>query len=128
MFQVVGVALMARGLLLIATSACSLFNGFSQWPLFGLGSSPVFDSIDQVLGIATRGYPLVTTARVYEYVTPFAIAVMTLLIAGIPAAIYERIRGLKTSTPVSLGIWLVATILLSLPTIMRAMGDEMDLK
>ena len=40
---------------------------------------------------------------------------MTLLIAGIPAAVYERIRGLKASTPVSLGIWLVATVLLSLP-------------
>jgi hypothetical protein len=111
---------MARGLLLIATSACSLFNG--------LVPSPLFDSMDQILGIATRGYPLATPARVYNYVTPFAIAVMTLLIAGIPAAIYERIRGLKTSTPVSLGIWLAASVLLSLPTIMQAMGDEMDLK
>jgi hypothetical protein len=46
------------------------------------------------------------------------IAVMTLLIAGIPAAIYERIRGLHSSTGVSIGIWLVATLLLSLPTIM----------
>ena len=50
---------------------------------------------------------------------------MTLLIAGIPAALYERIRGLKTSTPVSLGIWLVAAVLLSLPTIMRLLvGDD----
>jgi hypothetical protein len=49
---------------------------------------------------------------------------MTLLIAGIPAAVYERIRGLKTSTPVSLGMWLAATILLTLPTIMNALSAE----
>jgi len=114
------VVLVARGLLLIATSACSLFNGVLP--------SPLFDSLDQVLGIAMRGYPLVTPARVYNYITPFAIAVMTMLIAGIPAAIYERISGLKTSTPVSLGIWLVGTVLLSLPTIMRATGEDMDLR
>jgi len=117
-------ALMARGLLLIAAGACSLFNGFSQWPLFGLSSSPVFDSVDQILGAATRGYPFATTERVYYYGTPLLIAVITLLIAGIPAAIYERIRGLKTSTPVSLGIWLIATILLTLPTIMRAISED----
>ena len=36
---------------------------------------------------------------------------MTLLIGGIPAAIYERIRGSQESTPVSLGIWLVVLAL-----------------
>ena len=64
-----------------------------------------------------------TAARASD-ATPFAIAVMTLMLAGIPAAIYERIRGLQTSTSVSLGIWLAATLLLTLPTIMNAFGDE----
>ena len=51
---------------------------------------------------------------------------MTLAIAGIPAAVYERIRGLKSSTAVSLAIWLVAAVLLALPAIMRAVaGDEL---
>jgi hypothetical protein len=116
LLQAAGFALVARGLLLIATSACALGNH--------LIPTPLSDALGQVLGIALRGYPLMTPARVYTYVTPAAIAVVTLLIAGIPAAIYERVRGLKTSTPVSLGIWLVATILLSLPTIMRVMGDD----
>lgn len=116
MLQTAGFALVARGLLLIATGSCALGNG--------LIPSPLFDAVDQILGIATRGYPFVTPARVYAYVTPAAIAVMTLLIAGIPAALYERVRGLKTSTPVSLGIWLVATMLLSLPAVMRVMGDD----
>lgn len=42
---------------------------------------------------------------------------MTLLLGAIPAALYERLRGLQESTPVSLGIWLVATGLLTLPAL-----------
>ena len=52
------------------------------------------------------------------------VVLLTVLIAGIPAAVYERIRGLKASTVVSLGIWLVATVLLSLPTIMRTLSSD----
>jgi len=84
----------------------------------------MFDAVDYMLGVAARGYPFATRAMIYNYAAPLAIAVMTMLIAGIPAAIYERIRGLQTSTPVSLGIWLVAAILLTLPTIMRAIGED----
>jgi hypothetical protein len=49
---------------------------------------------------------------------------MTLLIAGIPAALYERILRLHTSTRVSMAIWLVATMLLSIPTIRNIFGAE----
>src|SRR5262245_11060 len=108
--------MMARGLLLLAAGSCALGNY--------LIPTPLSDAVGQVLGIALRGYPLMTPARVQEYIAPTAIAIMTLLIAGIPAALYERIRGLKTSTPVSLGIWLIAAILLTLPAVMRALSDE----
>ena len=84
-------ALVARGLLLIAAGAVALFNG-SLW-------SPFFDSVAYILHLATRGYPFATPQRLF-YVTPVAIAVMTLLVAGIPAAIYERIRS-RTSGIVS---------------------------
>ena len=97
----------------LAACAVALFNGTL--------SSPIYDSISQLMYLATRGYPLMTAARA-DYATLPAIAVMTLLIAGIPAAIYERIRGLQTSSWVSMLIWLVATVLLSLPTILNAMG------
>ena len=67
-----------------------------------------------------------TRGVINAYVTPLAIALMTLAIAGIPAAVYERIRGLKSSTAVSLAIWLGAAVLLALPAIMRAVaGDEL---
>lgn len=104
-----------RGLLLVAAAAIALFNG-SLW-------SPFFDSVAYILYLTTRGVPLMTAARASD-VTPIVIAVMTLMLAGIPAAVYERIRGLPTSTTVSLGIWLVATLLLTLPTIMNATADR----
>ena len=104
-----------RGLLLIAAAALALFNG-SLW-------SPFFDSVSYVLYLTTRGLPLMTAARASD-VTPLAIALLTLLLAGIPAAIYERIRGLQSSTPVSIGVWLAATLLLTLPTMMNALGAE----
>jgi len=37
---------------------------------------------------------------------------MTLVLAGVPAALYERAKGLKESTPVSIGIWLAGTLML----------------
>jgi hypothetical protein len=105
-------ALLTRALLLVATIALALFNGF--------GLSPMFDAVDYMLGVTLRGYPYMTRAVIYAYVTPLAIAVTTLAIAGIPAAVYERVRGLKSSTAVSLGIWLVAAALLAMPALMRA--------
>lgn len=108
-------ARVARAILLVLTGALALFNGTTL--------SPFFDSVAYILYLASRGYPLVNPARLF-YVTPVAIAVMTLLIAGIPAAVYERIRGLQGSSVVSLAIWLIGTVLLTLPTIMRTMSSE----
>jgi hypothetical protein len=112
-------ALLTRALLLIATLAFALLNGFSL--------SPVFDWADYMLGVVLRGYPYMTRGVINAYVTPLAITLMTLAIAGIPAAVYERIRGLKSSTAVSLAIWLVAAAVLALPAIMGAVaGDELS--
>ena len=45
------------------------------------------------------------------------VATLTLMLGGVPAALYERIRGFQESTPVSIGIWFIATALLSIPAI-----------
>jgi exosortase/archaeosortase len=102
-------------LLLLVTVAVAVLNGL-EW-------SPFYDSVAYLLYLATRGYPLVTPVRLAN-VTPAAIAILTLLIAGIPAALYERILRLQASTPVSMGIWLVMTIILSIPTIRNFFGSE----
>ncbi|MGH6769263.1 MAG: hypothetical protein ACRECO_09640 [Xanthobacteraceae bacterium] len=46
------------------------------------------------------------------------LATATIILGGIPAAIYERFRGVQDdSTDVSLWIWLAGTALLSVPAI-----------
>jgi hypothetical protein len=106
--------LAARGVILIAAVGVALFNGSLL--------SPIYDSVSYILYLSTRNLPLMTAARAAN-ATQVVIALMTLLIAGIPAAIYERVRGLHTSSLVSLCIWAVAVVLLTLPTVMNAMSD-----
>lgn len=46
------------------------------------------------------------------------VAILTLLVAGIPAALLERVRRVKQSDVVSAGLWLAATSVLSLPALL----------
>jgi hypothetical protein len=110
-----GPRLVGHGVPLVGVAAIAAFNG----SLF----SPIFDSIFYYLDTFARG-SLFYSPQLYLNLTSAFIALMTLLIAGIPAALYERMRGLKASTPVSLGIWLAAAVLLSLPTIMNYFGPD----
>ena len=45
------------------------------------------------------------------------VSTATVILAGIPAALYERFVGAEDSTPASLWIWLAGTALLTLPAI-----------
>jgi len=103
---------MQRDVLLVAAAAISLLNGMHFSPLF----DPIFFLLRPFVA------PLFSSGLVLFYLTSIFISVMTLVIAGIPAAIYERIRGQPESSPVSIGIWLVSTILVALPGILGAAG------
>jgi hypothetical protein len=45
------------------------------------------------------------------------VATFTLMIAGVPAAIYERLSGAAESNFVSMGIWLVGGLILTAPAV-----------
>jgi hypothetical protein len=107
--------LLGHGVPLVGVGAIAAFNG----TLF----SPVFDSVFYYVDSFARG-TMFYSPELYLNVTSVFMALMTLLIAGIPAAIYERTRGLKMSTVTSLGIWFVAAVLLSLPTIVNLLGGD----
>jgi len=128
-----GPRLLGHGVPLVGVAAIAVFNGSLHSLVFdSVSYSPVFDSVSYYVStFARESYfdsfvrgVLLAGPQAYQSLTSLFIAAMTLLIAGIPAAIYERIRGLKASTPVSLGIWLVAAVVLSLPTIMKALSGE----
>lgn len=54
------------------------------------------------------------------YFTSLALATLTIMLAGIPAAIFERVTGRKETDATSLYIWLGATIILTIPALLRA--------
>jgi hypothetical protein len=45
------------------------------------------------------------------------VSTATVILGGIPAAIYERVTGTSESTDASLWIWLAATAILALPAV-----------
>jgi hypothetical protein len=56
------------------------------------------------------------------YFTSLFCATMTIVAAGVPAAIYERLIGNGKSSATSLMIWFGGVVLLSIPAIMRMLG------
>jgi hypothetical protein len=94
----------------------ALFNGSLY--------SPIYDSVDQILYLFSRSSVHAGPLPLQPYRTSIFIAVMTLLLAGIPAAIYERIRGLEQSTALSTALWFLTTLLLTLPTLREAAGAD----
>lgn len=104
---------MQRDVLLVATAGLSLLNG--------MHFSPIFDPVAILLKPFVAG-TLLATPLVFLYLASIFCSLMTLLIAGIPAAIYERLKGQSDSSPVSLGIWLAATALLTLPSLLGLGG------
>lgn len=105
---------MQRDVMLVATAGLSLLNGQSSSPLF----DPVFFLLRPFVA------QVLTSPILLFYFTSLFLSLMTLLIAGVPAAIYERVCGHAESTPVSIGIWLVATILLTVPMLMAWIGQS----
>jgi hypothetical protein len=108
-------ALMQRDVLLVAIAGASLMNG--------MHFSPYFDPIYILLRPFISG-TLIATPIVLLYLTSIFCSFLTLMIAGIPAALYERWKGLKASTTTSLAIWLAATILIAIPSFMGAAGSR----
>lgn len=104
---------MQRDVAMVATAALSLVNGMHFSPWF----DPIAILLRPFIAGTFLGTPLVSL-----YITSFFISAMTLMIAGVPAALYERFRGGGVTGPTSLFIWLAATILLSMHALVAAAG------
>jgi hypothetical protein len=57
------------------------------------------------------------TASLLFLMSSLLVATFTLMIAGIPAAIYERLSDTRESNFVSMGIWLLGVLILTAPAI-----------
>jgi hypothetical protein len=83
--------------------------------------SPLYDFVSYFVSAFTRR-TIFYHPQVLENFPSVLIAVFTLLLGGIPAAVYERVRGLRESTTASMLIWLVTTIVITAPVLTRALG------
>jgi hypothetical protein len=100
-------AAMQSDVLLVAIAATSLMQGM-PW-------SPMLFPVVTMTTIFLAG-TFIGTPMVVAYLGSMLASALTVVIAGIPAALYERANGLKTSNTVSLGIWLAGVlILIALP-------------
>ena len=73
-----------------------------------------------VFGLSTMlmAEPLFGSTHAIAYFASLMLSTATIIIGGIPAAIYERFAGAKDdSTITSLWIWLAGTAILALPAI-----------
>jgi hypothetical protein len=79
--------------------------------------NPLFFFVFQV-SVYLMAEPLFSSTAAIAYFSSLMLSTGTVILAGIPAALYERYAGAKDdSTVVSLWIWLAGAGLLTLPAI-----------
>ena len=105
--------MMQRDVLLMVVAGLSLING--------MHFSAYFDPFFLLFKPFAASF-FITSPILLLYVTSLLLSTLTLLIGGVPAAIYERARGLETSTPISIGVWLAGVALVAAPTLLGLAG------
>jgi hypothetical protein len=99
---------MERNFYYIGIAAFGMINGlFNPMIVFAYIWSKVFMS-----------FPLFEVEALIFYFASLMLSTATIILGGIPAAIYERLAGIEgDSTPTSLWIWLAGTAVLTIPAI-----------
>jgi hypothetical protein len=95
-----------------AIAAFGLLNGMFS-PIL------LFNARQAVLTVAPG--ILVSSPSIVYYLASLLGALFTIIVSGVPAALYERMRGHQASTLVSMWIWVAVIAYLSLPAIMAFM-------
>lgn len=78
----------------------------------GLYFSPYFDKL-LILTPRLASAFFIKGQEAIFYLTGFALWMMTLMIAGLPAALWDRVRGLPQGSILSLAIWLMAACVIT---------------
>ncbi len=89
--------------------------GFSL--LAGMHFSPYFDPAFILVKFLLAPAFFVSSPILLYYFTSLFVSVACLILAGVPAAIFERATGRRNSDALSLGIWLAGVIILALPAV-----------
>lgn len=94
--------------------------GFSL--LSGMHFSPYFDPAFILVKFLLAPAFFISSPILLFYFTSLFVAVSCLILAGVPAAIFERLTGRRNSDATSLGIWLAGVLILALPAVTGLSG------
>jgi hypothetical protein len=101
---------MQQDVMLVLIAAISLLNGMQASPflvIFAAGLAPILSAF------------FITSPVLLFYFASLCAGVSTVILAGIPAALYERFAGGGMTSVTSLTIWLAGSVILAIPTILR---------
>ncbi len=89
--------------------------------LSGMHFSPYFDPAFLLVKFFGPAF-FVGSPLVLFYFTSLLVSTTALILAGVPAAIFERVTGRKESDWASLTVWLAGTALIAMPALVRSGG------
>jgi len=98
---------------IIAIMAVAIVNGVF---------SPFFVVTSQVMLASTMPLILLVSPSFVAFFGSLIAATATIMLAGVPAALFERATGRRESDAASCAVWLVTTIVISFPALLRAIG------
>lgn len=107
-------ALIRQDGLLIGIAGASL--------LCGMHFSPFFDPAFILVKFLVAPAFFISSPLLLFYFTSLLVSVSCLILAGVPAAIFERTTGRTQSDATSLGIWLGGLLLLAIPVFVGMAG------
>lgn len=105
--------MMKRDMMLVGIAALSLLNG--------MHFSPLFDPAFVLFRVFAPGF-FISSPLLLFYFTSLLLSAATLIVAGVPAALFEKFTGRTESDTASLGVWLAATGALALPSLLSQAG------
>jgi hypothetical protein len=105
--------LLRRDGMLIGIAGLSLLNG--------MHFSPLFDPAFVLFRAFAPGF-FINSPLLLFYFTSLLLSAATLVLTGVPAALFERITGRRDSDAISLGIWLATSAVLAIFTLLNQTG------
>lgn len=108
-------ALLKQDGYIIGIASLSLLNGMHFSPYFSYVAIP-FGPILREFGITS---PVITF-----YLASLILAVGSVIIAGVPAALFERATGRQMSDGTSMAVWLGAIFLIAIPSMIGLLSGS----
>ena len=101
---------MTKNGFIVAIAGFAILNGMFSPFLLPLALGPVL--------IMAPAF-FATSIGLLLFVSSLLLSTLTIMLAGVPAGLYERFIGAEDSTPASMWIWLAGTAFLTLPALFQ---------